>query len=55
MTSASPLRSRGLGEAEARRLLVEAFAVEAIATVDAAALRDHLSSHLQRWLGAGRP
>ncbi len=47
------LRSRGIGEAEARRLLVEAFAAEAIATVDAAALRDHLSAHLQRWL-AGR-
>ncbi len=49
------LRSRGIGEAEARRLLIEAFAAEAIASVDAAALRDHLTTHLQRWLGAGRP
>ena len=44
------LRSRGIGEAEARHLLIEAFATEAIATVDDAALRDHLTAHLQRWL-----
>jgi Fe-S cluster assembly protein SufD len=45
------LRSRGIAEAEARRLLVEAFAVDAIDTVADAALRLHLTSHLRRWLG----
>ena len=45
------LRSRGLPEGEARRLLVEAFAVDAIeGAVEAGALREHLRDHLARWL-----
>jgi Fe-S cluster assembly protein SufD len=47
------LRSRGLPEALARRLLIEAFAAEAIATVDNPALHAHLTAHLQRWLSEG--
>ncbi|HEV8028891.1 MAG TPA: Fe-S cluster assembly protein SufD [Stellaceae bacterium] len=46
------LRARGIAEAEARRMLIDAFAAEAIATVANPALRDHLLTELQRWLGA---
>jgi Fe-S cluster assembly protein SufD len=48
------LRARGIPEAEARHMLIEAFAADAIATVEPPALRDYLTSHLQRWLGRSR-
>ena len=45
------LRSRGIPDAEARRLLIEAFAADAIeGAVEPGVLRDYLRSHLQRWL-----
>ena len=44
------LRARGIGEDEARRMLIEAFAAGALDTVEDAALRAHLAAHLQRWL-----
>lgn len=48
------LRARGIPEAEARRILIEAFAMEALDRVEGP-LRDHLAAHLQRWLaGIGR-
>ncbi|MGH6969743.1 MAG: hypothetical protein ACREEN_11640 [Stellaceae bacterium] len=40
--------------AEARRMLVEAFAAEVIERIeDDAALRAHLSRHVARWLAGG--
>ena len=47
------LRARGIDEAEARRMLIQAFAADAIDTVEDAALRAHLGGHLQRWLSGG--
>ncbi len=47
------LRARGIGESEARRMLVEAFAADALDTVEATLFRPHLAAHLQRWLGLG--
>ncbi len=47
------LRTRGIGEADARRMLIDAFTAEAIATVEDAGLRDYLSAHVQRWLRRG--
>ena len=44
------LRARGIPEAEARRMLIEAFAADAIDTVENPALRGHLARHLARWL-----
>ena len=44
------LRARGIPEAEARRLLIEAFIREAVALVAAPALREHLLSRLGRRL-----
>lgn len=44
------LRARGISETDARRMLIEAFAADAIAAVEDASLRDHLTAHLQRWL-----
>jgi Fe-S cluster assembly protein SufD len=44
------LRARGIHEAEARRMLIDAFAAEAIATVEEAGLRDYLAAHVRRWL-----
>jgi Fe-S cluster assembly protein SufD len=45
------LRARGVGLDEARRMLIEAFVLEAIETVAQPELREHLSSHVRRWLG----
>jgi Fe-S cluster assembly protein SufD len=45
------LRSRGLTEDDARRLLIEAFATETLDRVEDRPLRDHLAAHLSRWLG----
>ena len=46
------LRARGIGLDEARRLLIEAFVLEAVETVEEPALRDHLALQVRRWLGA---
>ncbi len=45
------LRSRGIPEADARRLLIEAFAADAIDGVADQVLREYLMAHLRRWLG----
>lgn len=47
------LRARGIPEAEARQLLIEAFAVETLDRLEDGALRAHFAAHLTRWLGAG--
>lgn len=44
------LRARGLPEAEARRMLIEAFAAEAIELVEDAAMQAYLRRHLDTWL-----
>ena len=44
------LRARGIGADEARRMLIEAFVLEAVETVEQPALRDHLAGHVRRWL-----
>lgn len=45
------LRARGIGEAEARRMLIEAFAVDAIeGAVAAGVVRVHLRRRLEAWL-----
>jgi Fe-S cluster assembly protein SufD len=47
------LRTRGIAEGEARRMLIEAFAADALERVEPAALRTYLTHHLQAWLGRG--
>ena len=49
------LRSRGLPEIDARRLLTAAFCREVVATVDSPALRDTLTSTLDRALATLEP
>ena len=49
------LRSRGIPEAEARTLLTGAFCREVLAMVDEPALRDALTSSLDRALAALEP
>jgi Fe-S cluster assembly protein SufD len=44
------LRSRGIEETEARRMLIEAFAIDALDLVEDAAVRTFLDTHLHRWL-----
>jgi Fe-S cluster assembly protein SufD len=44
------LQTRGLPEAEARRMLIEAFAVEAIELVEHAPIQAYLRRHLDHWL-----
>jgi Fe-S cluster assembly protein SufD len=44
------LRARGIPEAEARRMLIEAFAADAIALVEDAAIQAYLRRHLDTWL-----
>ncbi len=46
------LRARGIGADEARRLLIEAFVLDAIETVEDMRIREHLSSRVRRWLGS---
>ncbi|HZS83036.1 MAG TPA: Fe-S cluster assembly protein SufD [Stellaceae bacterium] len=46
------LRARGLTAAEARRMLIDAFAGEAIDLVADGAARSYLRRHLERWLAA---
>ena len=48
------LEARGIPVPEARRMLVEAFAADAIDRVEETRLRTHLSAQLQRWLGRER-
>jgi Fe-S cluster assembly protein SufD len=45
------LRARGIPEAEARRMLVEAFAMDAVERIEPP-LREHVAAHLRRWLGS---
>jgi len=47
------LRARGIPAAEARRMLIEAFAFDALETVEDAVMREHLATHLRRWLNEG--
>jgi Fe-S cluster assembly protein SufD len=48
------LESRGIPAAEARRMLIEAFAAEVIERIeDDPEMRAHLGRHLARWLAAG--
>jgi len=44
------LRARGIGLDEARHMLIEAFVLEAIETVEQPELREHLAGHVRRWL-----
>jgi Fe-S cluster assembly protein SufD len=44
------LRARGIPEAEARRMLIEAFAADALALVDDAPVQAYLRRHLDIWL-----
>ena len=45
------LEARGIPPAEARRMLIEAFAAEAIEQIeDDAVLHAHLAKHVRRWL-----
>ncbi len=46
------LEARGIPAGDARRMLIEAFAADAIDRIeDDTALRAHLLAHVQRWLG----
>jgi Fe-S cluster assembly protein SufD len=47
------LRARGIPAAEARRMLIEAFAIDALETVADRAMREYLAAHLRRWLSRG--
>jgi Fe-S cluster assembly protein SufD len=49
-TSLFYLESRGIPSPDARRMLIEAFAREAVERVEEGSLRDHLAQHLGRWL-----
>jgi Fe-S cluster assembly protein SufD len=44
------LRSRGMKLEDARRLLIEGFATEALDRIEDRDLRDHLAGHLRQWL-----
>jgi Fe-S cluster assembly protein SufD len=44
------LRARGIDEASARRMLIEAFAADALDLVTETSVRDYLRRHLDRWL-----
>jgi Fe-S cluster assembly protein SufD len=48
------LRSRGIPLIEARQVLIEAFAADALDRIADPALRAHLTGHLGRWLGQRR-
>jgi Fe-S cluster assembly protein SufD len=45
------LRSRGLEESVARRMLIDAFAADALELVEDTAVRAYLQRHVQAWLG----
>jgi Fe-S cluster assembly protein SufD len=44
------LRARGIGVDEARRMLVEAFLLETIDTLESPETQEHLARHVRRWL-----
>lgn len=46
------LRARGIGADEARRMLIEAFVLETLETVEQPALREHLARQVRAWLEA---
>jgi len=46
------LRARGIGVEEARRMLIEAFLLDAIDTIAAPKTREYLTRHVRRWLAA---
>jgi Fe-S cluster assembly protein SufD len=46
------LRARGIGVDEARRMLIEAFLLETIDTIESPKAREHLARHVRRWLAA---
>jgi Fe-S cluster assembly protein SufD len=48
------LRTRGIPEAEARRMLIEAFAADALELVEDAPLQAYLRRHLDNWLANSR-
>jgi Fe-S cluster assembly protein SufD len=47
------LRARGIPADEARRMLIEAFAMDALETVEDATMREYLAAYLRRWLSRG--
>lgn len=47
------LRSRGIDEAEARAMLVEAFAADLVDAIPEEPVRNHFRNHLARWLETG--
>ena len=47
------LRARGIGELEARALLIQAFAGEAVELIENETLRDVLMEAVRGWLGRG--
>jgi len=49
------LEARGIPPSEARRMLIEAFAADALDRVDDTALRAHLAIPVQRWLAGTGP
>jgi len=44
------LQARGIAEADARRMLIEAFAAEAVELVEDAPIQAYLRRHLDNWL-----
>ena len=48
------LMSRGIDRATAYRMLVEAFAVEAVDEISAGSVRDAFGAHVQAWLATRR-
>jgi Fe-S cluster assembly protein SufD len=47
------LRARGISEAVARAMLIEAFAGESLAAIASEPVRDHMTAAFARWLEAG--
>ena len=47
------LRARGLGEADARRVLIDAFVGELVGAIESDALRPYFRCALDRWLHQG--
>ena len=44
------LQARGIAAAQARQMLIEAFAADALERIEASGLRAHLGAHVRRWL-----
>ena len=49
------LRARGIPEAQARALLIEAFAAEVIDAIENQPIREAMRARLQAWLGGTKP